>query len=295
MFGQAETLVDGIFLTVGSSSAITACGAARLGLRVGFVGVVGDDESGRFMLRSLAERGIDVDACLVDPARPTGASVILGRGDDRAILTAIGAIDALRASDVPISKLGRARHVHVGALYVQTALRPDLAGLLAAAHAAGCTISIDPNWDPAERWAPLDDLLAVADICFVNLTEAQALTGEDDAEAAARALGRRGPTGSTVVVKLGAEGVLAVRGEEIHQASAPPVAVVDTTGAGDSFDAGFIAAFSAGWTLAQCLDLAVICGSASTQRPGGVDGQPRFDEAVSLANEWGRAIPGGLR
>ena len=293
-FGQAETLVDGISLTVGSSSAITACGAARLGLRVAFVGVVGDDEFGRLMLRALRDRGIDVDSCLVDPARATGASVILGRGDDRAILTSVGAIDALRASDVPMALVERARHVHVGALYVQTALRPDLGDLLAAARAAGCTVSIDPNWDPTGRWAPLDDLLAAADICFVNLAEATALTGDVAPETAARTLAERCPSGSTVVVKLGAGGVLAVRGDEIRTAAAPSVAVVDTTGAGDSFDAGFIAAWTAGWTLAECLDLAVVCGSASTRQTGGVDGQPTFGEALALATAWGRALPDGL-
>jgi len=290
-FGQAETLVDGISLTVGSSSAIAACGAARLGLRVGFIGVVGDDDLGRFLLRALAERGIDVDACLVDPVRPTGASVILGRGGDRAILTAVGAIDALRATDVPSSLFARARHVHVGSLYLQTVLRPGLASLLVAARAAGATVSVDPNWDPTGRWEPLDDVLAATDVCLLNASEAQALTGEMDPTAAARALAAGGHDGLLVVVKLGAVGGLLVSGDQVVQAPAPRSEVVDTTGAGDSFDAAFIAAWSAGWPLAACLDLAVVCGSASTRRPGGVDGQPTMAEAVGLAMAADRALP----
>ena len=83
-FGEVERLVDSIAMTVGSSSAIFACGAARLGLRVAFVGVVGDDAFGRFMLESMAARGIDVSACSVDPDRPTGATVVLTSGADRA-------------------------------------------------------------------------------------------------------------------------------------------------------------------------------------------------------------------
>ena len=111
--GQAETLVDAISLTVGSSSAITACGAARLGLRVGFAGVVGDDDLGRFMLAALADRGIDVDACLVDPSRTTGASVILGRGGDRAILTAVGAITETLELQTMLDLMGELNRVRV--------------------------------------------------------------------------------------------------------------------------------------------------------------------------------------
>ena len=92
VFGQAERFVEAIRLSIGSSSAITACGAARLGLRVAMVGVVGDDALGRYMLEALADRGVNVAACRVDAGRPTGASVILGNGEDRAILTATGTI-----------------------------------------------------------------------------------------------------------------------------------------------------------------------------------------------------------
>ena len=92
-------------------------------------------------------------------------------------------------------------------------------------------------------------------------------------------------------MKLGAAGGLALADGVVVRAGAPAVAVVDTTGAGDSFDAGFIAAWSAGWPIAQCLDLALVCGSASTRRPGGVDGQPTLAEARSLAAEIGRALP----
>ena len=294
-FGQAETLVDGISLTVGSSSAITACGAARLGLRVGFVGIVGDDDLGRFMLRALIERGIDVANCVVDPALTTGASVILGRGGDRAILTAVGAIDALRTTDVPASLFRRTRHVHVGSLYLQAALRPGLAPLLVAARAAGATVSVDPNWDPSGRWDPIDDVIAASDVCLLNANEVRALTGDADPEVGARALAARGRDGLTVVVKLGADGGLAVSGDVVVRASAPPTDVLDTTGAGDSFDAGFIAAWSAGWSLTESLDLAVVCGSASTRRPGGVDGQATLTEAVALATAAGRSLPADLQ
>ena len=102
-YGQVETIVEAIRLEIGSSSAIAACGAARLGLRTAFVGVVGDDAFGRFLLDALDGAGIDVSGCRIDPALPTGASVILTRGADRATMTAIGTIDRLRATTSPAS------------------------------------------------------------------------------------------------------------------------------------------------------------------------------------------------
>src|SRR5580765_836229 len=91
-FGQVEQIVDDATLTIGSSSAIFACGAARLGLRVAFIGIVGDDVFGQFMRRQLAEHSVDVSGIIVDGAIRTGLSVILSRGVDRAILTYAGAI-----------------------------------------------------------------------------------------------------------------------------------------------------------------------------------------------------------
>ena len=125
-FGEVERTVSSVTMTVGSSSAIFACGAARLGLRVAFVGVVGDDAFGRFMLDAMAGRGIDVSACVVDPAEPTGATVILTSGRDRAMLTAMGSIGAFDADAVPEGLIARARHVHSGGYYLQERSRDRL-------------------------------------------------------------------------------------------------------------------------------------------------------------------------
>src|SRR6266508_2942596 len=95
-FGQAEKLVDRADLVIGCSGAIAACGAARLGLRVAFSGVVGEDVFGRFMLDALAERDVDTQGLVVDPSRPTGLSVVLSKGGDRATPTRLGAMPRLR-------------------------------------------------------------------------------------------------------------------------------------------------------------------------------------------------------
>ncbi|HEU4746371.1 MAG TPA: PfkB family carbohydrate kinase, partial [Anaerolineales bacterium] len=108
-FNQTEKLIDSAVLTIGSSSAIFACGAARLGLKVAFVGVCGGDLFGRFMLEELQKREVDVSHVIVRRDGQTGLSVILNLGADRAILTHAGLIAALRASDIPDALLNRAR------------------------------------------------------------------------------------------------------------------------------------------------------------------------------------------
>jgi len=151
-FGQVEKLVGTIRLTVGGSSAITACGLARLGLRVAHGGIVGDDILGHAIVEALRERGVDTSTISVDPAIPTGATVILGKGDHRALLTATGTIDRLRAEDMPRDVLPHIRHVHAGSTAIQPQLRRGLPQLFREARAAGVTSSFDANWDPGRRW-----------------------------------------------------------------------------------------------------------------------------------------------
>lgn len=286
-FGQVELLVDTIDLVVGSSSAIFACGAARLGLRVAFVGVVGDDAMGRFMLDTMRTHGIDVSACRVDGVVPTGVSVILAGDTDRAILTAPGTVPLLREDDVPAALLDRARHLHVGSVFLLDALRPQLAELFASARRAGITTSFDCNWDPGGTWdGGLGPILAQTNVFLPNAAEAQRITGRESIDEAALALAALGPW--VVAVKCGADGALAADPDgAITRMPAIAVDTVDTTGAGDSFDAGFLAAWLAGRPLRDCLAVGVACGSLSTRRVGGTAGQPTLAEAEAAARSSG--------
>lgn len=278
-FGQVEKLVDDATLTIGSSSAIFACGVARLGLRVAFVGKVGDDPIGRFMCEALAGRGIDTGGVVVDPTLKTGLSVILSRGADRAILTYLGTIAALCDADVDRTLLARARHLHMGSYFLHTALLPDIPRLFAEARAQGLTISLDTNYDPAERWeSGLAQVLPVVDLFFPNQTELCAIAGTPVVGDALAWLAAMGPA---VAVKLGAEGAIVRHGAAVVTAPTIPVQVVDTTGAGDSFDAGYVYGHLAGWELARTLRLACICGALSTQGTGGTAAQPTLAEAMA--------------
>ena len=277
-FGQVEKTIDDATLTIGSSSAIFACGAARLGLRAAFIGKAGDDEFGRFMLRELQQRGIDTGGVVIDPRLPTGLSVILSRPADRAILTHLGSIAALRCDEIDLALLSRARHLHLGSFYLLDALRPDVPRLFEQAQARGLTISIDTNYDPTERWADgLREALQRVDVFLPNEAELLAITHEDSIEAGLDRLTEI----PTVAVKLGARGAVARRGSQIVYANAIPVKVVDTTGAGDSFDAGFIYAYLAGQDLSQALRFACACGSLSTRAAGGATAQATVAEALA--------------
>ncbi len=289
-FGQTERLVEEGRLTVGGSGAIMACAAAKLGLRVGFAGVVGDDPFGRFMREELLARGVDIRGMSVDPRRPTGVTVVLSRGEDRAILTAPGTVGDLRRELVPPELLDATRHVHVSSYYLQSSLRADLPSWFDEMRGAGTSTSVDPNWDPRERWdGDLLNLLSTTDLFLPNSAEARAITGIDDIDVAAESLAGRG---GIVSIKFGDGGGMVVRGEEAIRVPGIQVQVADTTGAGDTFDAGFIAGYLDGWSLQRSLALANVCGGLSTRAAGGVDAQPTMEEALArLPEVEGRLAP----
>jgi sugar/nucleoside kinase (ribokinase family) len=276
-FGQVEKVIDSAALTVGSSSSIFACGAARLGLKVAFAGICGDDVFGRFMLEAMQERGIDTSAVVVRPDQSTGISVILNRSPDRAILTYPGLIPALQASDIPDTILRRARHLHVASYFLQTKLRPDLPAFFRLAHSSGLTTSLDTNYDPFGEWKGLEELLSLTDVFLPNETEALAITQADTVEGAARQLAQ---TARMAVVKRGAAGALSYEADTITRSASIPIDVVDSVGAGDSFDAGFLFGFLHNWQLERSLRMACVCGALSMRKPGGTVGQPTLEEAL---------------
>ena len=282
-FGQQEKLVQRMSLEIGGSASITAVAAARLGLRVALVAAVGRDAAGTFMLDALAREGVDVSAVAIRDGLATGMTVALSRGGDRAILTALGAMDSLTAADIPASILNRARHVHVSSYFLLAdSLGPGLAAALATAREAGATTSLDTNWDPAERWRDerLSAAIAQASLLLPNEAEALALSGAPTATAAALALSAAGPR---VAVKLGPRGVLVASGSGLHQVSLPPATPVDATGAGDCFNAGLIAGLLNGLSLPRAAALGCATGSLSTGALGGTAGAPGLEQATALA------------
>lgn len=270
-FGQAEKLLDDAVMTVGSSSAIFAHGASRLGLRVAFVGKVGADPFGEFMKDRLARAGIDTSAILVDPALKTGLTVHLVRGADRAMLTHMGTIPKLRPEEVPRTLLKDTRHVHLGSYFLQRGVQGGLSGLFADARAAGATTSIDPGWDPSEGWASgISDALLETDVFLPNEQELLSLARKPSTDEALHEF----VDVPTVVVKQGEAGALGRKDGKTARCVPPSVESVDTTGAGDSFDAGFLFGMLEGYDFDRALRTGCLCGALSTMGPGGVEAQP---------------------
>lgn len=276
-FGQVEKLVDSATLAMGSSSAIFACGAARLGLKVAFIGVCGEDVFGQFMLDEMSKRNVDVKHVIVRKDGQTGLSVILSRQSDRAILTHTGLIAELRASDIGDDLLLQSRHLHVASYFLQTKLQPELSDLFKRARSFGLTTSLDTNYDPSEKWPGVNELLAVTNVFLPNEAEAKSLTGAENTDEAADRLKVRV---EALAIKLGKDGALGLSMGQRVRVKSIPVNVVDTVGAGDSFDAGFIFGYLNDWELEKSVRLACVCGALSTERAGGTNGQPTLDEAM---------------
>jgi sugar/nucleoside kinase (ribokinase family) len=295
VFGQAEQLARSADVVLGSSSAITACGAARMGVPTSLVSVVGDDLLGRFLLDELRARGVDASACRVDSERPTGVSTILALpGGERSILTAMGTIGTVVVADVPRTLLAAGGHVHVGSYFLQRGLHDDLAAFFAECRAHGLTTSLDPNDDPGGGWrSGLLDVLPAVNVLFCNADEAMAIAGASDVDGAAQRLARLLPSGAELVVKLGADGAFVDQvgdGETVARIVARPAAqqvvprgLVDTVGAGDSLAAGYLAARLRGHPPAECLRVGVANGTASTRGVGGTAAQLTWDEAATVS------------
>lgn len=276
---ERELLASGFQATLGGSSAILAHNLALLGSRVGFVTCTGNDDMGRMALGKLDGSGVDLSRAVMDDSTGTGLTVLLPHGEHRHILTYPGTIAALKASDLDMEYLKSARHFHISSLYLQGALTKDVPKLFRELKAAGLTLSLDTNDDPDDRWGPpLEELLSLVDVFLPNERELLRMTGKDSLEAALDGLAERVPC---IAVKRGPRGSMVRAGCEVFVAEPVAVTPVDTVGAGDSYDAGFLFAWLNGLSYGECARAGNITGALSTLRPGGTEA---FRDAALLAN-----------
>jgi sugar/nucleoside kinase (ribokinase family) len=277
-----------VALLVGGSAAITAHGLARLDRPVSLVAAVGDDGFAPPVLAALAEAGVQLEHVLRREHRSTGLTVVLSRTSDRALLTNLGTIPTLTAREVLDAVTAHRAlglcHTHFASLYLQPALAADLPAVLAEIRAQGLTVSLDTNDDPADRWAGMAELLPHVDVLLPNRREAFALArtiagAQPSVESAARALAALGPL---VVVKDGPDGALAAAPDgTITSVRAQAREPVDTTGAGDTFNAAFLDGWLDDHPLRHCLDRAVRAGTAAVGAVGGTAGQPSTQDLLT--------------
>ncbi len=255
---------------LGSSTAICACVMASLGLRTGFVGKLGGDTWGDVAYNTLQRYGVDTGHVQRLEKAKTGMTVCLSVGKDRAMVTHLGdTIDCLTTGELPDALLSDARHLHIGSFFLNEKLAAGLPDYLKKVKEAGLTVSLDAGWQESQQWDNgLADVLPFVDVFFPNHEEVCGIGGVSDVfEAADRVYAMM--KGGLLVVKRGPQGGLLVNeaGRTVRETYEAPV--VDTTGAGDSFNAGFLYAWLHGMPLSDCLDYGNACGSVSVGRMGG--------------------------
>lgn len=264
---------------IGGGAAITACGLAKLGLRTAVVGVVGK-EDGQWMLDQLRARGVETSGIRVTPEQPTAFSVSVSTAQDRAFLTYGGAnreLYAVMRDLIGIAAEYRPRHIHVA-----HDMEPDtLTASFKAIKEQGWTLSVDVGWHP--EWltdARAVPALKLADIFFPNEREAEAMTQQSDPRRMLEAFQSMGLP--RVALKLGKDGAALLWDGEIFMQKPGAAESVDTTGAGDCFDAGFLYAWLSGMKPAECLKAGAVCGELSTRELGGVAGFPSKEELETI-------------
>jgi sugar/nucleoside kinase (ribokinase family) len=275
-----EIIAKDCSIVMGSSTAICACGIAKLGLKTGFVGKLGKDNFGEVVLQSLKDYGISLEYIQMDENIKTGITVSLSTKKDRALVTYLGSIDALSLEDIDLNLIGEIRHIHIGSYFLQSRLRPGIPELFAYAKGLGVTTSLDSGWDDTQNWDyGIFDALKYTDIFFPNEIEAIHITKKSSAEEALDVLAGYC---SMAVVKCGPKGAIAQNGRVTIKKPAFNLKPVDTTGAGDSFNAGFIYAYLKGGKVDECLDYGNACGSISITRVGGASSCASVEEVERL-------------
>lgn len=266
---EQELLASGLMVTLGSSSAITAHNLAVLGTRVGFVTRLGEDALGKIALERLRAAAVDLTRITRSSTASTGLTVLLPYTRQRRILTYPGCMAEMTLAHLDLAYLASSRHFHLSSYFLHRGLVAQMPELFQRLKAAGLTISLDTNDDPADRWEDgIHEALQFVDVLMPNEREACKLARSENVEAAIRQLSERVPI---VVVKRGAKGAIAVaKGKEVS-VPAIPVEVVDPIGAGDSFNAGFLHRYVQGADLAACLTYGNLAAACSTTRAGGTE------------------------
>lgn len=269
---ERELLGSGFTTTLGGSSSILAHNLSVLGVRVGFISQVGCDEMGEIALARLGEAGVDGSHITRRSDIGTGVTILLPHLRRRHILTYPGAMAHMTVADLDLDYLLSSRHFHLSSLFLQTALQPGLPQLFADLKRAGVTLSLDTNDDPTGEWGGvLGQLLDTIDLLLPNEDEIKKIAGQPTLEQSLDALSTRVPL---IVVKCGSRGAVVQRGSQrdwVAPILVDPADLVDTIGAGDSFNAGFLRSYLNGQDPLRAATAGNITGALSTLRSGGTE------------------------
>jgi len=270
-FDQVEKMAEGYALELGGSAPIFASQFAKLGGRIAITTFIGQDALGDFLLQRLREVKVDCSK-VFRSALPTPLGLNISVSQDRALLTVLGALQDISAKLLDESFLSKTRHWHIAGYFLIPQLIEYWPRWAARLQEHGITISLDTNWSPNGNWKQVQSLLPLVNVFLPNEAEAMAISGMDNYYDAGVTLSE---SVNWVVIKRGADGASVFhRGIETKpQFELSHVAVADTTGAGDNFDAGYIFEWLRGASAQECLKMAIRCGTSSVQNLGGISGQ----------------------
>lgn len=266
---EREHLAKNLSITLGSSSAIFAHNLSLLGNRVGFNSCIGDDPLGAICVDRLSVSGVDVTGVRTLGGQTTGLTVILPHTKDRYIFTYPGTMHSMTAKDLDLDHVFNSKHLHIASYFLLKGISPDLPELFRRAKQLGLTISLDTNDDPADLWSPeLQSLFPYLDVLLLNERELCKIAQNTNLNQAIENTAKRA---ALLVVKRGSQGALARTSGKTFSAAPLAVEIIDSVGAGDSFDAGFIHAFIRGQDTEACLRSGNLAAALSVTRPGGTE------------------------
>ncbi len=293
LFTRDTTWADEIRMCTGGDALNEAIVLSKLGIRTGLAGRMGGDGFGRFALDAAAGCGIDISGVRVPPEERTSVSIVLiDDQGDRHFLCSYGNIHHFCFEDVDLDLLGRSGIVNIGSLVSMPAF--DGAGaqrLLFEARARGAITSADVS-GTHRKLAELTGELEQLDYFMPSCDEAASIAGHDDPDACADEFLKH--VRQAVVIKLGAKGCLIKTHSERLVLPGFSVHAIDTTGAGDSFVAGFLAGLSRGLTLRECGLLANAAGAIATTQVGATSAAVGIKGVVDFIARAGRGVEGAM-
>ncbi|MBP3961897.1 carbohydrate kinase family protein [Paenibacillus lignilyticus] len=265
-----EVLVQNMTIHVGGGAALFSLALAKLGLKIAFNGILGEDGFGHFVRDHLNQYGIDT-SYIRSSSSNTGISIAINPEKDRSFITYMGSNAELSMGLLDLESVALARHVHLTG-YRGRENHAEYMKVVRSIKALGVTTSIDVGWDDTGEWfSGIFELMSEVNVFFMNEVEAEHYTG---CSGIMDIIAKLSAYSSHFIVKLGSTGAVATVNGQSQFRSGFQVPVVDTTGAGDSFNAGYIYGFLSGQKPEQCLLYGNACGALSVTQSGGSTGTP---------------------
>lgn len=264
-----EIMVENMHVHIGGGAALFSMALAKLGLRLAVNGVLGDDRNGSYIIDQFRQLNIDTSYIRLSRSNKTGISIAINPENDRSFITYTGTNAEVSLDSLDEESMRLGRHVHLTG-YKGSRNHAEYMELVRRLKGWGISVSFDVGWDESGEWYEgIFELVSLVDVFFLNKVEALNYARAASMEEAIRKFSARSPH---VVFKMGPEGALAVRGVERVYRSAYCVQVRDTTGAGDSFNAGYIYGMLTGKPVGQSLEYGNACGAMSVGSYGGSTG-----------------------